>query len=44
MRKPAFGIFEKKDTDQLGSNCAADQRPCFRYIDSAIPLLPEYEI
>ena len=28
MRKPAFCICENKDTDQLRSNCAADQRSC----------------
>ena len=39
MRKPAFYICENKDADQLRSNCAADQRLCFRYMDSAIPLL-----
>ena len=36
MRKPAFGIFENKDADQLRSE--ADQRLCFRYIDSTILL------
>ena len=35
---------ENKDTDQLRSNCAADQRLCFRYSDSTIPLLPKSEI
>ena len=30
MRKPAFSICENKDADQLRSNCAADQRLCFR--------------
>ena len=44
MRKPAFCICENKDADQLHSNCEADQRLCFRYIDSTIPLLPKYEI
>ena len=38
MRKPAFCICENKDTDQLRNNCAADQRLCFRYTDSTIPL------
>ena len=38
MRKSAFGICEKKDADQLRNNCAADQRLCFRYTDSTIPL------
>ena len=37
VRKPAFCIFENKDADQL-------QRLCFRYIDSAILLVPKYEI
>ena len=44
MRKPALCICENKDADQLRSNCAADQRLCFRYSDSAIPLLPKSEI
>ena len=42
MRNPAFCICENKDTDQLCSNCAADQRLCFRYTFSTIPLLPKY--
>ena len=33
MRKPAFCIF---------GNHEADQRLCFRYTDSTIPLLPIY--
>ena len=40
MRKPAFGICENKDADQLRGNREADQRLCFRYTDSTIPLLP----
>ena len=44
MRKPAFGICEKKDADKLCGNREADQRLCFRYTDSTIPLLPKYEI
>ena len=44
MRKPAFCICENKDADQLCNNCAADQRLCFRYTDSTIPLLLESEI
>ena len=44
MRKLDFCICEKKDADQLHSNCAADQRLCFRYTDSTIPLLPKSEI
>ena len=39
MRKPDFRICEDKDTDQLRSNCAADQRLCFRYTDSTISLV-----
>ena len=39
MRKPDFGLCENKGADQLRSNCEADQRLCFRYSDSTIPLL-----
>ena len=28
----------------INCNCAADQRLCFRYTDSTIPLLPKSEI
>ena len=41
MRKPTFSISENKDADQLRGNREADQRLCFRYINSAIPLLSE---
>ena len=44
MRKPDFCICENKDADQLRSNCAADQRLCFRYTDRTIPLLPICEV
>ena len=44
MRKPDFCIYENKDADQLRGDREADQRLCFRYTDSAIPLLPKYEI
>ena len=46
MRKLAFSISENKDAEQLrsNSNCAADQRLCFHYIDSTIPLLSKSEI
>ena len=44
VRKPAFCICENKDADQLCGYREADQRLCFRYIDSTIPLLPKYEI
>ena len=43
MRKPDFCICENKDADQLRSNREADQRLCFRYTDSPIPLLPKSE-
>ena len=43
MRKPDFCICKSKDSDQLRSYCAADQRLCFCYIDSTIPLLPKSE-
>ena len=43
-RKPAFCICENKDADQLRGNREADQRLCFRYTDSIIPLLPKSEI
>ena len=44
VRKPAFCICENKDADQLRGNREADQRLCFGYIDSTIPLLSKYEI
>ena len=44
MRKPAFLLCENKDADQLHDNREADQRFCFRYTDSTIPLLPKDEI
>ena len=44
VRKPAFCICKTKDADQLRGNREADQRLCFHYIDSTIPLLPIYEI
>ena len=39
-----FFICENKDADQLRGNREADQRLCFRYTDSTIPLLPKSEI
>ena len=39
MGKPTICIGENKGTDQLRSNCEADQRLSFRYSDSTIPLL-----
>ena len=44
MRKPAFCICENKDADQLRGNSEADQRLCFRYMDSTNPLLSKSEI
>ena len=44
MKKPAFCICENKDADQLRSDCAADQRLCFHYMDSTVPLLSKFEI
>ena len=41
LRKPAFCICENKDADQLRGNREADQRLCFRYTDSTIPLFPK---
>ena len=43
MRKPDFCICKDKDADQLRGYREADQRLCFRYIDSTIPLLPNYK-
>ena len=44
VRKPAFCIYKNKDADQLRGDREADQRLCFRYTDSTIPLLPKSEI
>ena len=44
VRKPDFCICENKDTDQVSGNREADQRLCFHYMDSTIPLLPKSEI
>ena len=44
VRKPDFCICESKDADQLRGDREADQRLCFRYADSRIPLLPKSEI
>ena len=41
MRKPVFCICKNKDADQLRGNREADQRLCFHYTDSAIPLHPK---
>ena len=44
VRRPAFCIRENKDADQLCGNREADQRLCFHYIDSTIPLLSKSDI
>ena len=44
VRRPTFCICENKGADQLGGNRTTDQRLCFRYTDSIIPLVPKYEI
>ena len=44
MRKPDFCICENKGADQMRFIQAADQCPCFRYIDSTISLFPKSEI
>ena len=43
MGKPTICIGKNKGADQLCSNCKADQRLCFRYMDSTIPLLSKPE-
>ena len=42
MRKLTICICENKDTDQLCSNCTADQCLCFHHTDNTIPLLLVY--
>ena len=44
MRKPTTCICENKAADQLRGNREADQRLCFRYTDSTMPLLLKSEI
>ena len=44
MRNPTFCICENKDEDQLCGNREADQRLCFRFLESMIPLLSKSEI
>ena len=44
MRKPTICIGENKGADQLRSNCEADQRLCFHYTDSSVPLLYKSKI
>ena len=38
-KNPTICIGENKDADQLRGNREADQRLCFRHMDSTIPLL-----
>ena len=42
--KPTVCIGENKGADQLRSKCEVDQRLCFRYTDSTIPLLSKSKI
>ena len=44
MSKPAFCICKNKGADQLRDKRAADQHICFRFIESAILLLPKSDI
>ena len=44
MRKSTFCICGNKDADQHRGYREADQRLCFRFIDSTIPLLSKSEI
>ena len=44
MGKPTICIGENKDADQRCSNREADQRLCFCYSDSTVPLLLKSEI
>ena len=44
VRKPDFCICENKGADQLRGYREADQRLCFRHLDSTIPLLSKSEI
>ena len=44
MGKPTICLSENKGADQRRSNCEADQRVCFRYADSTVPLLLKSEI
>ena len=44
MGKPTICIGENKGADQLRGNREADQRLCFRYSDSTVPLLLKSKI
>ena len=43
MGKQTIYICENKDADQLRGNLEADQRLCFHYTDSTLPLLLKSE-
>ena len=44
VRKTEFCISQNEDADQLRGNRKADQRLCFRFIDTTIPVLSESKI
>ena len=44
MGKPTICISENKDADQLRGDREADQRLCFCYSDTTVPLLLKSEI
>ena len=44
MKNPLFCLCDNKGAYQLCGNLTADQRLCFPYLDSTIPLLPNPEI
>ena len=44
MGKPTICIGENKGADQLRGNREADQRLCFCYMDSTIPVLSKSKI
>ena len=44
MRKPTIRACENKGADQLRGNHEADQRLCFRYTDSTVPVLLKSDI
>ena len=44
MGKPTICIGENKGADQLRGNREADQRLCFHYSDSTVPLLLKSKI
>ena len=44
MGKPTICIGENKDADQLRGNHEADQRLCFRFSNSTIPILLKSKI